>query len=85
MGRTSISDLFRKVDGYVGQVLKGAKSAELSVLLQPTKFDLAAINLKAANGGPQVLPMLLARADEVFEKKLVTSDIVARLRHADDH
>jgi len=63
---TDILDMFRQVGVYTGQILKGAKPADLPVL-QSTKFEFV-INLQTARVlGIEVLNSIQLLADELID------------------
>ncbi|HKQ85635.1 MAG TPA: ABC transporter substrate binding protein, partial [Candidatus Acidoferrales bacterium] len=63
---TNIVEMYHEVGFYTGQILKGAKPADLPVV-HPTRLELV-INLRTAGElGLTVPPSILLRADKVIE------------------
>jgi putative ABC transport system substrate-binding protein len=62
----SVLDVWRRLGGYIDQILKGAHPGDLPIYL-PSRFDLV-INLKTAKAlGITIPPSLVVRADEMTE------------------
>ena len=60
------SDIYRRLAGYIDQILKGARPGDLPIYLQ-SRFELL-VNLATAKAlGLTIPPSLLVRADEVVE------------------
>ena len=62
----SLADGYRRLAGYIDQILQGARPGELPIYLA-SRFELL-INLPTAKAlGLSIPPSLLVRADEVIE------------------
>jgi putative tryptophan/tyrosine transport system substrate-binding protein len=61
-----VPDLFRRAAGYVVQILKGAKPAEMPVQ-QPAKFELLVNQRTAKSIGVKIPQSVLMHADRVVQ------------------
>ena len=62
----SLAGIYRRAAGYVDEILKGAKPANL-IVHQPTEYEIF-INLKTAQQlGLEIPRRVLLRANEVIE------------------
>jgi len=63
---TDLAEMYRQVGAYTGQILKGAKPADLPVV-QSTRYEFV-INMQTVRAlGIEVPPTMLARADYVIK------------------
>ena len=63
---SSLTEAYRQLGIYTGHVLKGAKPADLPILL-PSRFELVINMTTAKTLGIDVLLSLMVRADEMID------------------